>query len=61
MALASYAEAGNVYIVNGSWVEEFLDEIEVYPDGLHDDQLRACIGIFNELIGSGGETNVRWL
>jgi predicted phage terminase large subunit-like protein len=61
MALASYAEAGNVYIVNGPWVEEFLDEIEVYPDGLHDDQLRACIGIFNELIGAGGETNVRWL
>jgi predicted phage terminase large subunit-like protein len=60
MALASYAEAGNVYIVNGPWVEDFLDEIEVYPDGLHDDQLRSCVGAFNELVGSG-ETNIRWL
>ena len=60
MALASYAEAGNVYIVNGPWVEDFLDEIEVYPDGLHDDQLRAVVGAFNELMGSG-TTNIRWL
>lgn len=60
MALASYAEAGNVYIVNGPWVEEFLDELEVYPDGLHDDQLRAVVGAFNELIGIA-TTNIRWL
>ena len=60
MAFASYAEAGNVYIVNGPWVEDFLDELEVYPDGLHDDQLRAAIGAFNELVGMG-ETNIRWL
>lgn len=60
MALASYAEAGNVYIVNGPWVEDALDELEVYPDGLHDDQLRAMVGAFNELVGSG-ETNIRWL
>lgn len=60
MALASYAEAGNVYIVNGPWVEEFLDELEVYPDGLHDDQLRSAVGAFNELVGTG-ETNIRWL
>jgi len=60
MALASYAEAGNVYIVNGPWVEDFLDELEVYPDGLHDDQLRSAVGAFNELIGSG-TTNIRWL
>ena len=60
MALASYAEAGNVYIVNGHWVEEFLDELEVYPDGLHDDQLRSAVGAFNELVGNG-TTNIRWL
>jgi len=60
MAFASYAEAGNVYIVNGPWVEEFLDELEVYPDGLHDDQLRSAIGAFHELTGQG-TTNIRWL
>ena len=60
MALASYAEAGNVYIVNGPWVEDFLDELEVYPDGLHDDQLRSAVGAFNELVG-GQTTNIRWI
>jgi len=60
MALASYAEAGNCYLVNGPWIEEFLDELEVYPDGLHDDQLRAAVGAFNELTGLG-TTNIRWL
>ena len=60
MALASYAEAGNCYIVNGPWVEDFLDELEVYPDGLHDDQLRSAVGAFNELTAIG-TLNVRYL
>jgi len=60
MAFASYAEAGNCYIVNGPWVEDALDELEVFPDGLHDDQVRAMVGAFNELVGTG-QTNIRWL
>ena len=62
MALASYAEAGNVYLVNGGWINDFLEEIEVFPDGEHDDQLVACSGAFNELTGKGmSEVNVRWI
>lgn len=57
---ASYAEAGNVYIVNGPWVEDFLNELEIFPDGAHDDQVRAAIGAFDQLVGKN-EINMRWV
>lgn len=60
MAFASYAEAGNIYLINGSWVEDFLQELEVFPDGTHDDQIDAASGAFNELM-DGGTINIRWI
>lgn len=54
-ALASAAQAGNVYIlVTGdpdldAWIEPFLEEVEVFPAGLHDDQVDAASDCFNEL------------
>lgn len=39
--LASAAEAGNVALVNGSWIRAFLEEAEVFPVGAHDDQVDA--------------------
>jgi len=44
--LASQAEAGNVPLVNGPWVEPFLREIEMIPDAAHDDQGDASAGAF---------------
>ena len=35
------AEAGNVKLVRGNWNEEFLNEIERFPRGAHDDQVDA--------------------
>jgi predicted phage terminase large subunit-like protein len=49
--LASQAEAGNVFIVAAPWNKAFLDEIEVFPGGGHDDMVTACSGAFNELTG----------
>jgi len=46
---ASQAEAGNVYLVNGPWVKDFLDEVEVFPDGKFKDQVDAASGAYNEL------------
>jgi len=40
--LASAAEAGNVVLVQGPWITSFLDEIDGYPEGDHDDQVVAC-------------------
>lgn len=39
--LASAAEAGNVYMVKGRWNGDFLDEISLFPNVPHDDQVDA--------------------
>lgn len=36
-------------IVNGPWVKDFFDELEMFPDGPHDDQVDALSGAFNAL------------
>lgn len=46
---ASAAERGDVLMINGSYVDEFLEELEVYPDGEHDDQVIAAAGAYQEL------------
>jgi predicted phage terminase large subunit-like protein len=52
-AFASQAEAGNVKIVAGHWNKDYLDELEVFPDGPHDDQVDGSSGAFNYLAGIG--------
>lgn len=47
--VASQAEAGNVKIVRGSWNAAFLDEIELFPNGSHDDQVDALSGALDAL------------
>ena len=36
------AERKNVFLVEGDWINSFLDEAEVFPEGEHDDQVDAC-------------------
>jgi predicted phage terminase large subunit-like protein len=48
--LASQAEAGNVYLVNGPWVDDFLSEADVFPTkGVHDDTIDAMSGGYEYL------------
>jgi predicted phage terminase large subunit-like protein len=47
--LSSQAEAGNVYLVRGTWCTDFLDELEGFPKLPHDDQVDAASGAFKEL------------
>lgn len=35
------ADGGTVYVVEGSWNEEFFTELESFPNGSHDDQVDA--------------------
>jgi predicted phage terminase large subunit-like protein len=45
--LASQAQAGNVKLVAGPWVEDFLAEADVFPtSGVHDDTIDAAAGAF---------------
>lgn len=43
------AEAGNVKLVKGHWNKDFLDEIELFPQGDHDDQVDAASGAFAKI------------
>ncbi len=45
------AEAGNVYLVEGAWNGEWLDEMSLVPYGLHDDQADSVALGYNELLG----------
>lgn len=47
--LASQAESGNVKLVRGPWLIPFLDEVDLFPKGSHDDQVDAASGAFTEL------------
>lgn len=49
--VSSAAEAGNIKLVNGQWVNTFLDEAEAFPLGGHDDQIDAVSGAFSKLRG----------
>lgn len=42
-------EAGRVVIVRGPWNKEFLEELETFPDGIHDDMVDAVSVAYEEL------------
>lgn len=46
---ASQCEAGNVFLINSEWMEDFIDEHAVFANGKHDDIVDASSGAFNEL------------
>lgn len=50
---ASQAEHGNIFLVDGAWVKDFLDEAETFPSGEFKDQVDAASGAFHELTPDG--------
>jgi predicted phage terminase large subunit-like protein len=42
--VSSAAEAGNVFMLHGPWNRALLDELVLFPIGLHDDQVDAISG-----------------
>ncbi len=49
--VSSAAENGLIRIVRGAWNKAFLDELENFPKGKHDDQVDGLSGAFNFLEG----------
>lgn len=46
---SAQAEGGNFRIVEGTWNQVFLDELESFPEGSHDDQVDALSGAHTSL------------
>lgn len=68
--VSAAAEAGNIILVKGSWINDFLDELELFPGSNHDDQVDALSGAFEVIgksinlsaipIGVGGDGQSYW-
>jgi predicted phage terminase large subunit-like protein len=52
--VSSQAEAGNVKLVRGPWINDFLDELDAFTGegDAHDDQVDALSGACGQLIGA---------
>ncbi len=48
--VSAQAEAGNIKLVRGPWNEAFLEEVSMFPNAAHDDQVDALSGAFAELV-----------
>lgn len=46
---AAQWQQGNVLLLEGSWNDTFLDELEGFPDALHDDQVDAASDAFSAI------------
>ena len=52
--MSAAAEQGNIRLVRGGWVSDFLDEYEIFPaPGVHDDQVDGGSGALSELQSVG--------
>lgn len=49
MPWLAQAQAGNVYLLRGPWLADFLDEVAAFPIGQHDDMVDAMSGAFGKL------------
>lgn len=54
--LASQAQAGNVFLLEGDWNTAFLDEATTFPRGKFKDQVDAASRAFSELVGGSNYT-----
>jgi predicted phage terminase large subunit-like protein len=59
-AFAAQAEGRNVKMVKASWNQCFIDELELFPLGTHDDQVDAASDAFNELLGPRRAAILDW-
>lgn len=46
---SAQVEAGNVFLVKGPWNEAFVQELQNFPTGRHDDQVDAAVDAFTAL------------
>lgn len=57
--VSAYAESGKLFILNKSWTNDLLDELEAFKtEGIHDDQVDALSLAFSELFKKNEEDNL---
>ena len=56
---ASAAERGDIILVSGQWIGDYLDELDLFPDGQFKDQMDASSGAYNILVLDKGYAGMR--
>lgn len=56
--LATAAEKGNVKVVRGVWLNDWLDELTLFPAGVHDDQVDTAS--YALIVFTGVKPRTRW-
>lgn len=51
-------DAGNVRLLEGAWVQDYIDELMLFPSGRHDDQVDGSSTAFNDLALGPGEARM---
>jgi len=54
-------EAENVKIVRGPWNQQYLDELEAFPNGAHDDDVDGSSASFNDIMSGAAQIRTRQL
>ncbi len=54
LPVASRGESGRLYLEDGPWVREYIDEMCSFDKGAHDDQVDATSGVFSMLNMTSG-------
>jgi predicted phage terminase large subunit-like protein len=57
-SIASRVKGGKVFMLHGEWNQAFIDELNVFPYGAHDDQVDALSGAYDALVSSNVEITV---
>jgi len=52
-------EAGMVYALRGNWSDAWVDELNAFPGGGHDDQVDSLVVAAHDDIMSGGRSNIK--
>jgi predicted phage terminase large subunit-like protein len=51
---AAQVNVGNVLMLRAGWNDKLIDEMRMFPNGAHDDQIDALSRAFSELLNKGG-------
>lgn len=59
-AVSPYIESGRVFLVEGSWNENYLHQVSVFPNGKHDEHVDlTCYGIERNLMQKTTRTSIK--
>jgi predicted phage terminase large subunit-like protein len=47
--LSAAASRGDIKVLNGVWLNAFMSELEIFPNGAHDDQVDAVAAAYSQL------------